>query len=137
MAAFIGLNPSTATHKINDPTVTRCINYAKRWGCDGMYMLNMFGYRATDPADMKKQSDPVGARNLSYVVTTARESDVVICCWGNHGSYRQQSVKVLSALKYAGIELHCLDVAKTGHPKHPLYLRVDLEPIPYEWSEAA
>ena len=29
---FIGLNPSTADELKNDPTIRRCIGYAKDWG---------------------------------------------------------------------------------------------------------
>ena len=29
---FIGLNPSTADHIQDDPTINRCINFAKSWG---------------------------------------------------------------------------------------------------------
>ncbi|MGK7951453.1 MAG: DUF1643 domain-containing protein [Xenococcaceae cyanobacterium] len=30
--SFIMLNPSRADAEINDPTITRCINFAKSWG---------------------------------------------------------------------------------------------------------
>ncbi len=49
MAAFIGLNPSTADEITNDRTVKRCIDFARSWGHHGMFMLNLFGFRATDP----------------------------------------------------------------------------------------
>lgn len=29
---FIMLNPSTATAGVTDPTMTRCTNYARKWG---------------------------------------------------------------------------------------------------------
>ena len=61
--AFIGLNPSTATATTDDPTVRRCIGYAAREGFGRFVMLNAFGYRATDPKDMKAQADPVGKGN--------------------------------------------------------------------------
>lgn len=47
---FIGLNPSTATDTEDDPTIRRCINYAKSWGYGGMCMTNLFAYRATLPS---------------------------------------------------------------------------------------
>lgn len=50
-ALFIGLNPSTADETANDPTITRCINFAKDWGYGGIYMANLFAYRATDPSE--------------------------------------------------------------------------------------
>jgi len=31
-AMIIGLNPSTADEVENDPTIIRCINFAKSWG---------------------------------------------------------------------------------------------------------
>ena len=33
---FIGLNPSTADHKKDDPTIRRCVGFAKSWGFNGM-----------------------------------------------------------------------------------------------------
>ena len=50
VVAFIGLNPSTADETLDDPTIRRCIGFAKAWGAGGMYMLNLFGWRSTDPA---------------------------------------------------------------------------------------
>ena len=32
---FIGLNPSTADEKEDDPTINKCISYAKSWGNPG------------------------------------------------------------------------------------------------------
>lgn len=51
---FIGVNPSKATHLINDNTVLRCIDFAKRWGFGSMAMLNLFPFRSTDPEAMKR-----------------------------------------------------------------------------------
>ena len=84
---FIGLNPSTADEVKNDPTVTRCINYAKAWGYTGMYMTNIFAFRATDPAVMKAHPEPVGEENDHYLSMIARESEIVVAAWGTHGAY--------------------------------------------------
>ena len=59
-AMFIGLNPSTADEVNNDPTVSRCIGYSRRWGYGGLCMTNIFAYRSTDPARMKAHSAPIG-----------------------------------------------------------------------------
>jgi hypothetical protein len=67
----IGLNPSTADATKNDPTVTRCINFAKREGCGGMIMLNLFAFRATDPGVMMEAADPVGPENDKYILAHA------------------------------------------------------------------
>ncbi len=49
---FVGLNPSTADHQQDDRTIRRCINLLKSWGGGGIYMANLFAYRATDPQEM-------------------------------------------------------------------------------------
>jgi len=128
--AFIGLNPSTADETKNDPTVKRCINYAKKWGYGGMHMLNIFGYRATDPKDMKAFSEPIGPDNSSAICTIARECELVICCWGTHGGYLGRGREVLYMLNNF-MDVHCLAVTKDGYPNHPLYLKSELNPIPY------
>ena len=86
VCSFVGLNPSTADESIDDPTVRRCIRFAKGWGYTGMYMLNAFAYRATDPREMKKQADPLGPMNRDYLAQMAKVSDLVVVAWGNHCS---------------------------------------------------
>ncbi len=44
---FIGLNPSTADEKTDDPTIRKCINYAKCWGYGKILMANLFAFRNT------------------------------------------------------------------------------------------
>ena len=63
---FVGLNPSTADETTDDPTLTRCINYAKSWGFGGVCMANIFAYRATEPSDMKAATDPIGSENNDW-----------------------------------------------------------------------
>ena len=124
---FIGLNPSTADEINNDPTVTRCINYAKRWGYDAMYMTNIFAYRATDPRVMKAHPEPVGSENDHYLSLVAREVDIVIAAWGTHGAYLNRGDQVKQLIR----DLHCLKITNGGHPSHPLYLPARLVPIGY------
>ena len=124
---FIGLNPSTADEVKNDPTVTRCINYAKQWGYTGMYMTNIFAFRATDPAVMKAHPEPVGEENDHYLSMIARESEIVVAAWGTHGAYRNRGQQVKQLIQ----DLYCLRITKDGHPSHPLYLPKNLVPIGY------
>lgn len=130
--AFIGLNPSTATETENDPTVSRCINYARDWGYGGMYMLNLFAWRATDPDDMKAADEPVGEDNDAAILRIANAAGLVICAWGNHGAYRERSTGVKELLRAANIQVHCLTVTGTGEPGHPLYLRANCKPVPFD-----
>lgn len=61
---FIGLNPSTADETEDDPTIRRCINFAKSWGYVGLEMTNLFAFRATAPKDMKNTKEPIETVNL-------------------------------------------------------------------------
>lgn len=123
---FIGLNPSTADEVANDPTVRRCINYARAWGFDRMVMTNLFAFRATDPKVMKAFSRPVGGNNDKILFDAAKQSAMTVCCWGTHGKHliRDYAVKFL----LRRFDVHYLKLTKDGHPQHPLYLRKDLEP---------
>jgi hypothetical protein len=123
----IGLNPSTADERKNDPTVTRCISYAKKWKFGRIYMMNIFAFRATDPIDMKNSSDPIGNKNDMWLLKVARRSNLILCAWGNHGLYKDRSTRVFSLLKK--YKLYCLEINKTGMPKHPLYCNGNLTPI--------
>ncbi len=122
--AFIGLNPSTATATTDDPTVRRCIGYAARDGFGRFVMLNAFGYRATDPKDMKAIAEPVGEGNDAAIARVAADADLVVLAWGAHGTHLSRHDAVLRLLD--GLcEPVCLGVTKAGLPRHPLYLRAD------------
>jgi len=60
---FVGLNPSTADAFADDPTVKRCVGFARRWGFLGFVIVNAFGFRATEPANMLRAEDPIGPEN--------------------------------------------------------------------------
>lgn len=126
MVAFIGLNPSTADEYRNDPTITRCINFAKQWGYDGMAMLNLFAFRATDPRDMKKMATPVGPLNDAAIEYSLKTFGKVVACWGNHGKFKDRSDFVRRRASD-----HCIEkfgLTKLGEPQHPLYLSADTKP---------
>lgn len=121
---FIGLNPSTADEVNNDPTVRRCIGYARDWGYDALCMTNIFAYRATDPQVMKSMADPIGPDNDRALRKMSRSAGIVIAAWGTHGAFAGRHQAVLKMLP----NLHCLRLTKDGFPAHPLYLRSDLKP---------
>lgn len=125
----IGLNPSTADEMQDDPTVRRCIGYAKRWGYGALCMTNLFAYRSTDPAALYTKLDPVGFMNDHYLMTVAREASLILAGWGTHGNYQSRGQEVTTLMETR--PLVCLGVNKDGTPKHPLYLRSDAMPVPY------
>ncbi len=123
---FIGLNPSTADDVNNDPTVTRCINFARNWGYGGLCMANIFAYRETKRHIMKEQNDPIGPDNDKWLKKLAAESDLVVAAWGNDGAHLNRSKAVTNLIE----NLHCISLNKTGEPSHPLYLNSSLKAVP-------
>lgn len=126
VAMFIGLNPSKANEREDDPTLVRCINFAKSWGYGGVCIANLFAYRATDPNDMRVAERPVGRGNDRWLQRLSAESDIVIAAWGNDGAYMGRGKKVRSLIP----DLYCLQLNKSGEPAHPLYLKRTLLPVP-------
>lgn len=129
-AQFIGLNPSTADEVQDDPTIRRCINFAKAWGFSGLCMTNLFAYRATDPRVMKAHREPVGPANDRLLVQIANDARLVVAAWGADGDHMGRAAHVSALLRDAyRINLTCLGTTKQGQPRHPLYLRADLRPV--------
>ncbi len=122
---FVGLNPSTADENTDDPTLTRCINYAKSWGFGGVCMANLFAYRATEPKDMKAAKNPIGYDNNEWLKKLSKEAGLVVAAWGNDGSYQGRSEQVKQLLP----NIHCLKINKSGEPAHPLYQKSNLKPV--------
>ena len=123
---FIGLNPSTADETRDDPTLRKCQKFAMSWGYASMCMTNIFGYRATDPRDMKAAADPIGPDNMAWIRRIAESASLIVAAWSQHGDFMDQGDKVRKLL--ADRELHVLRLGKTG-PYHPLYLPDSTRPF--------
>jgi hypothetical protein len=131
-AMFLLLNPSTADEVKNDPTVERCERRARAMGFGGLVVCNLFAIRATDPRVMKRDLAPVGPENDRSILEHARQAGMVIAGWGTHGAHLRRGELVRHLLKSNGIALHCLELTKEGHPKHPLYVGYDRLPVRWE-----
>ena len=125
-ALFIMLNPSTADASVNDPTVRRCINFAKSWGYGRLYVGNIFALRSTDPKALYGHDDPIGVDNDKYLLEMYEQSDIVIAAWGNHGALLNRSNQVIDLING---DLCCLGQTNIGEPRHPLYLPKNLQPV--------
>jgi len=135
-AAFILLNPSTADEVQDDPTIRRCIAYAKRWGYGGLILGNAFALRSTDPRGLYSHADPNGPGNDQALAEIAKEADRVVCGWGTHGALMGRGAAVLDIIRQAGAEPLALKLTAAGYPGHPLYLRQDLQPFPFSTTGA-
>lgn len=124
--AFIGLNPSTADAQLDDPTIRRCIGFAKSWGHSQLVMLNAYAFRATRPEDMKAATDPVGPLNDEFLLLWLNACKEKVAAWGgNIGATRQR--QIIELFPY----LTALRITKYGFPGHPLYLPKNLIPQPW------
>ena len=137
---FIMLNPSTADAEVDDPTIRRCISFAKRWGSQGLIVVNLFAARATDPRKLITFGDPEGPQNHAYVLKACElaaehEPDYVnggkpirhgklVCAWGAHDTdITQAQVRQVAGWIDASCAMPlCLGKTKSGAPRHPLYV---------------
>lgn len=125
-ALFVMLNPSTADGNQDDPTIRRCINFAKSWGYGGIYVGNLFAYRATNPKELLGVKDPVGEYNTGCLLKMEMDREIAVCAWGNSDIVSKLKGKYNPSI--ANIDLCYLELSKDGTPKHPLYLRSILTP---------
>lgn len=135
VCCFIMLNPSTADGLEDDPTIRRCMGFVKSWGYSVLDVRNLFAWRATDPKELLvlHTGTAAGGARGDIELSVVRGADLVIAAWGasvpcnarNNGRVRQ----VLKLLE--GTALHCLGTTASGNPRHPLYARGDLQPVPF------
>jgi hypothetical protein len=122
---WVMLNPSTADAAADDPTIRRCIGFAKREGCGGISVRNVFALRATDPDELVKHPDPFGPENEAYLLGARNVSlmTILVLGWGARltsprlrGYYRRAEACTVVQ------KPRCFGVTKAGDPRHPLYL---------------
>ena len=123
MLPFVMLNPSTADADLDDPTIRRCVGFARREGAGGIVVANLYAFRATDPAALMKASDPYGPDNDDALKAVAAEAAAtgmpIVCAWGVHGGKSNRPIVLLQS---RGARLLCLGKTKDGNPRHPLYV---------------
>ena len=125
---FVMLNPSIADAKQDDPTIRRCMSFARREGAGGIVVVNLYALRSTDPKRLRNADDPVGPLNGRVIydaATVAAEAGVpVICAWGVN-DITQAAGGALAQAREAGAQIMCLGKTGGGHPRHPLYVKGD------------
>ena len=134
---FVMLNPSTADEYRDDPTIRRCIGFAKAWGYRTLYVTNLSPLRATDPKELLatgQEPDDVRQENLVNILETALYCQVVVAAWGVHGAAEGRAGHVIQALEPL-TEVHCLGLTAAGHPKHPLYVPANTGLSPYRHGD--
>jgi hypothetical protein len=130
--AFLMLNPSTADETKLDPTLRRCLGFARAWGYGGFEVINLFALRSSKPSVLYTHKDPVGPANDAAILDVTLRCALTVAAWGVHGLRLHRGDTVRRMVANAGRPaLHVLGLTRNGAPKHPLYLPADLEPTPW------
>ena len=135
---FVMLNPSTADAQQDDPTIRRCMGFAKACGGSELIVVNLFALRATKPETLwaPGTTDPVGPLNDDAIYEAGeycRDNEgLMVAAWGNHGAFMNRGRDVLERLWQEALPIHYLKLTSAKQPSHPLYLKADLKPVPWE-----
>jgi hypothetical protein len=122
---FVMLNPSTADESIDDPTIRRCIAFAKAWGFGSLAVGNLFALRTPSPKVLRQSRAPVGETNDSWLKKLQASSTLSLAAWGNHGKFQNRGASV----KHLLANVHTLGITKVGEPRHPLYVSAVTKPF--------
>lgn len=120
---FIGLNPSTANEKTDDPTIRRVQRFAFDWGYGGVIMMNLFVYVTSSPEELEKCNDHLSLNN-EWLTSVAVICERIIFAWGSFKQARERAKEVKKMF-----DGYALAINKDGSPKHPLYIKKNVKPI--------
>jgi hypothetical protein len=135
-------NPSTAAESVDDPTLRRCIGFARSLGASRLIIVNPWAAVATDPADLWKFDDPVGPGNDAHIADAADEiaasGGFMIAGWGRiapptswKGAAAERLLAVEEIIAEATCSVQALGMNIDRSPKHPLYLASHERPRPW------
>lgn len=127
---FLMLNPSTADAMEDDPTIRRCIGFAKSNGYGSIYVGNLFAWRATDPKDLPTDREvAMGARRDFFLRRMSYQCRNIVAAWGSKVPKFVDRAFLLESIWHTqdgfAIKAKCLGTTKNGMPRHPLYVKAD------------
>lgn len=129
---FVMLNPSTADADYDDPTIRKCMEFARLNGYGGIAVVNLFAFRATKPADLKRAGYAQGPRNVQCTLETIERvrasGGVAVCAWGANARGHWLADFTLAMLRAQGLPPHALRRLADGTPEHPLYIPYACKP---------
>lgn len=132
---FVMLNPSTADDQVDDPTIRRCIGFARRWGYARLEVRNLFALRSTEPAGLLRVEDPVGPDNDAAIDEGLRIASTVVVAWGSVSRPWAWAARAEAVLaRMAPREVLCFGCNADGSPRHPLYEPNHAVPVIYQYG---
>lgn len=131
---YIGHNPSTAGHDVDDPTSQAWTHFARAQGFGRYVAVNLYPYRTPDPvacrawANFEQNGPDWAARdalmlNETIIATEAKKAARVVACWGaiaHDENWVEQIVEAIQAGEEPWPDIYCLGVTSDGSPKHPM-----------------
>lgn len=140
---FVMLNPSTADADEDDHTIRKCVGFANYNGFGGIFVVNLFALRATDPQEMFLWCEKaIGFENDEHILKIPRGA-TVCCAWGTTAhmySWSQERIRGVKAiLRSLGVRARCVNksridqVEKPWHPARVKYGKL----MPYSLEDAA
>jgi len=139
VALFVMLNPSKADAQVDDPTIRKCVGFARRWGYNAIEVVNLFAWRATKPPDLQAAHeaghDVIGPENDSAIRAASARARIVIVAWGAEAGraylgHNHARIDHVCRLLHPAA-LHALRLTKDGHPAHPSRIPYG-EPVAFE-----
>ena len=130
--AVLGMNPSAAREEYSDATVNRIIHIAQQMHCDGWIMFNVYPERATDAKNLEPFNETLHRKNADAILSTLRKNkiDEIWGAWGDlkHATLKTAKEKLIPHLQENGIKIFYFStLTKLENPRHPLYLKVDID----------
>lgn len=125
------LNPSTAGETEDDPTIRKCIGFSEHSGFGAIMVINLYAFRATQPAQLKKAANPNGPANRFVWAEAMRRYTNGYGCmaaWGSHGAGAPEETDFATMARELGVTLWTLRETSSGAPGHPLYIPYTAQP---------
>lgn len=131
---YVGHNPSTAGHEVDDPTSLAWVHFAKAQGYARYTAVNLYPYRTPDVqechrwADWDKNGPDWWVRdrihdNMGIVAKIAKAADIVVACWGalaRDDSHVEAVIEEIQSGYDPCPDIYCLGTTLAGDPKHPM-----------------
>lgn len=131
---YIGHNPSTAGHEVDDPTSQAWVALAKANGYNRYVAVNLYPFRTPDVkacqrwAEYEKNGPDWYARdalmvNEGIVAREAKRADIVVACWGALAAdpnWVEHIIEAITTGEEPWPSLHCFGTTSDGSPKHAM-----------------
>jgi hypothetical protein len=126
--AFLMLNPSTADHIADDPTISRCLSRAMAGKFGRLEVANLFPLRATGPNELLMHAEQIGPIRIAdgAMLDAMDRTTMVICAWGAHTAAAARAADLMHVVRIAGMR------NKLFHLGHPLWRASEV----VQWAES-